>query len=103
MDAHDVIHLSWIIPALPAAGAVILLLFGKRIVEPMAGWLATALMFLAFGASAITFFALQSLPTEQHEDFVGNLSQGFTWIHVGGFVVDFRMLVDPLSVTMILF
>src|SRR5205823_6069067 len=38
-----------------------------------------------------------------HEDFVRNVSQGFTWIHVGGFVVDFRMLVDPLSVTMILF
>jgi NADH-quinone oxidoreductase subunit L len=103
MDAHDIIHLAWIIPALPAVGAVILLLFGKRIGEPLAGWLATLMMFLAFVWSAVTFFALESLPTEQHEDFVRNVSQGFTWIHVGGFVVDFRMLVDPLSVTMILF
>ena len=39
-----------------------LLLFGKRIGEPRAGWLATAMMVLAFVASVITFFALRSLP-----------------------------------------
>ena len=33
---------TWVIPALPALGAVVLLLFGKRIGEPKAGWLATA-------------------------------------------------------------
>jgi NADH-quinone oxidoreductase subunit L len=103
MDAHDLIHLAWIIPALPAAGAVILLLFGKRIGEPAAGWFATILMFLAFVGSVVVILALHSLPTEQREDFVNNVSQGFTWIHVGGFVVDFRMLVDPLSTTMITF
>ena len=31
------------------------------------------------------------------------MSDGFTWIQAGGFRVDFRFLVDPLSSTMILF
>jgi NADH-quinone oxidoreductase subunit L len=89
-----------VIPALPAVGAVVLLLFGKRIGEPKAGWLATALMALAFVASVIAFFALRSIPAEERTDIV---TQGFTWMRVGGFVVDFRFLVDPLSTTMMLF
>ena len=39
-------RLSWVIPALPAFGAVVLLLFGKRIGEPRAGWFATGMMAL---------------------------------------------------------
>ena len=31
------------------------------------------------------------------------MSNGFTWLQSGGFKVDFRFLVDPLSTTMILF
>src|SRR5262249_19532534 len=34
---------------------------------------------------------------------LANISQGFTWIQVGTFRVDFRFLVDPLSSTMTLF
>ena len=49
------------IPAFPALGAVVLLLFGKRIGEPKAGWIATAMMALSFVASVIAFFALRSL------------------------------------------
>ena len=44
MTARDLLDLAWMIPALPALGAVVLLLFGKRIGEPKAGWLATAMM-----------------------------------------------------------
>ena len=40
MTARDLLDLAWIIPALPAFGAVVLLLFGKRIGEPIAGWIA---------------------------------------------------------------
>ena len=87
------------IPALPAFGAVVLLLFGKRIGEPRAGWLATGLMALAFGASIIAFGALLSLDSEARH----HVSDGFTWMEVGGFRADFRFLVDPLSTTMILF
>src|SRR5258706_4816967 len=99
MSARNLLDLAWVIPALPALGAVVLLLFGKRIGEPKAGWIATALMALSFVASVIAFFALRSLGPEARS----NVSQGFTWIQAGNFRVDFRFLVDPLSSTMTLF
>jgi len=99
LSTTDLLELSWIIPALPAAGAVILLLFGKRIGEPKSGWLATIVMTLAFLASAATLGALYSLDEDKRQ-VVGD---GFTWMEAGGLKVDFRFLVDPLSVTMILF
>ena len=34
MTARDLLDLAWVIPAIPALGAVVLLLFGKRIGEP---------------------------------------------------------------------
>jgi len=103
LDARDLLHLAWVITVLPAIGAVVLLLVGKRIGEPNAGWLATTLMGLSFVASVIAFFALHSLPADQRTDFARNISQGFTWIRVGGFQVEFRFYVDPLSSTMTLF
>jgi NADH-quinone oxidoreductase subunit L len=99
MTARDLLDLAWVIPVLPALGAAILLLFGKRIGEPKAGWLATIMMALAFLASVIAFFALRSLPPDQRQ----HVSNGFTWIESGGFRADFRFLVDPLSSTMTLF
>ncbi len=99
MDARNLLDLAWVIPALPAFGAVVLLLAGRRLGEPKAGWLATALMALSFAASVIAFAALRSLPADARS----NVSQGFTWIQAGGFRVDFRFLVDPLSSTMTLF
>jgi NADH-quinone oxidoreductase subunit L len=98
MSARNLLDLAWVIPALPALGAVVLLLFGKRIGE-RAGWLATALMTLSFVASVIAFFALRSLSPDARS----NVSQGFTWIQAGTFRADFRFLVDPLSSTMTLF
>ena len=99
MSAQHVLDVAWLIPAFPAFGAVVLLLFGKRIGEPKAGWLGTALIFLSFVASVIAFFALRSLSPDARS----NVSQGFTWIQAGSFRVDFRFLVDPLSSTMTLF
>ena len=46
MDARNLLDLAWLIPAFPAFGAVVLLLFGKRIGEPKAGWFATAMIAL---------------------------------------------------------
>ena len=93
MSAQHLLDVAWVIPAFPAFGAAVLLLAGKRIGEPKAGWLATALSALAFVASVIAFFALHSLSADARS----NVSQGFTWIQVGTFRVDFRFLVDPLS------
>ena len=58
MTARDLLDLAWVIPVLPAFGAVVLLLFGKKIGEPWSGWLATAMMALAFVGSLVMFFAL---------------------------------------------
>jgi NADH-quinone oxidoreductase subunit L len=100
VDARDVLDLIWVIPTLPALGAVVLLLFGKRIGEPASGWLATGLLGLSFLASLGAFGALQSLPGEERvHEYVW-----FSWFAgTGGFRVDFGFLADPLSITMILF
>jgi len=99
MSARNLLDLAWLIPAFPAFGAVVLLLFGKRMGEPKAGWFATAMMVFSFATSVIAFFALRSLSPDARS----NVSQGFTWIQAGTFRVDFRFLVDPLSSTMTLF
>src|SRR5262245_55610050 len=67
--------------------------------EPKAGWFATIIMSLAFVASLVMFLALLSLNAEDRS----HISDGFTWIQVAGFRVDFRFLADPLSSTMALF
>ncbi len=74
-----------------------LLLFGRRIGEPIAGWIATALMGLAFAWSVVMFFALLALPDEERSHVV-NLYTGSrraTSVHLG-------FLADPLSITWIL-
>jgi NADH-quinone oxidoreductase subunit L len=99
VTAQHLLDVAWIIPVIPAFGAAVLLLFGSRLGEPKAGWLATLMVALAFVGSVIVFIALHSLPPSQRS----NVSDGYTWIQAGSFRVDFRVLTDPLSCTMILF
>ncbi|MGH9024203.1 MAG: NADH-quinone oxidoreductase subunit L, partial [Acidimicrobiia bacterium] len=95
----DMLDLAWVIPALPLLGAALLLAFGRRLGEPAAGVLATGLMAAAFGFAVLVFLALVSLPAEERRVTVDL----FTWIEAGGFSARMSLLVDPLSVTMILF
>jgi NADH-quinone oxidoreductase subunit L len=97
MDARDLLDLVWIVPALPALGAVILLLFGRRLGEPKAGWLATGLMALAFGWSVVMLVALRDVEPRTHTVDL------FTWFPTGGLQVKMGFLADPLSITFILF
>jgi NADH-quinone oxidoreductase subunit L len=93
---HDLI---WLIPALPLAGFVFLVAFGRRIGEPFAGWIATVAVGASFLASVATFVSLQG-------ETVGDRSYEVTlwkWLPVGGLHVDFGFLADPLSITMCLF
>ena len=99
MSAHDVLDLIWLVPALPLFGALFLLLFGKRIGEPIAGWIGSLMLGLAFFTSIIMFFALRDLGAE-HRQHVVDL---FTWLPSGGLKVEFGFLADPLSVAFILF
>jgi NADH-quinone oxidoreductase subunit L len=90
---------AWLIPALPLAGFLILLVAGKRLGDPKAGWLATAMIAASFVVTLLVFIALMGEPEEERHHVV----RLFTWIPSGGLTVDFGFLVDPLSVTMALF
>ncbi|HLM18292.1 MAG TPA: NADH-quinone oxidoreductase subunit L [Acidimicrobiia bacterium] len=98
MSARDLLDLIWIVPALPLFGAVVLLLFGKRIGEPFAGWFATAMVGLSFAASLVMFFARLDLPGEVRV----NIISLYTWLPAGALHVDMGFYADTLSVTWIL-
>ena len=93
------LDLVWLIPALPLAGFLILLLVGRRLGEPGAGWLATALCGGSFLATLVVYAGLLG-EDEHHRSFVQTL---FQWIPVGDLQVDIGFLADPLSITMALF
>ena len=93
------IHAVWLIPALPLAGFLILLATGRRLGDPKAGYLATAMMAGSFLVAVGVFFDLMGMHGEERR-FEQDL---FTWIGAGGLDVHVGFLVDPLSVTMALF
>ena len=93
MQAHDVINLVWLVPGLPLLGAAFLLLFGKRIGEPKAGWIATAMIFLAFVVSLVITITLHG----EHAEERGQVVDLFNWISAGTFQVKLGLYVDQLS------
>lgn len=90
---------AWLIPAFPLAGFLTLVLFGRRLGEPLAGWLATGAIGGSFLSTLVVFIGL--LNEEPAERFF--IQKIFTWIPSGSFSVDVGFLVDPLSITMCLF
>jgi NADH-quinone oxidoreductase subunit L len=91
--------LLWLIPGLPLAGFLVLLVGGRRLGEPAAGWLATALMFGSFGVTVATYLDLVD-----SNDPERRLTQTlFEWVPSGGLTVNLGFLVDPLAITMMLF
>jgi NADH-quinone oxidoreductase subunit L len=94
-----VLEAAWLIPAFPLAGFVLLVAFGRRLGEPLAGWLATAASAAAFVSTVVVFAGLAGEGAE--ERFY--LQHLFTWVTAGSFEVSAGVLVDPLSVTMSLF
>ena len=93
------IHAAWLIPAFPLAGFCLLVLAGRRLGDPLAGWLATLMMGGAFAATAVTFLGLLSRSAD-NRTFTQLL---WNWLPVGGFKIDVALQVDPLSITMALF
>lgn len=90
---------AFLIPAFPLLGFVAILLFGRRLGEPGAGWLATLAMGGSFASAVVVFIGLVNEPEEERR-FVQTL---WEWVPAGDFSVDVGFLVDPLSVTMTLF
>src|ERR1700722_1456081 len=84
---------------LPLAGFLILLTFGRRIGDPVAGWIGTAAVGGAFVVACFVLAGLLGLP--DHGRVVGD--NYFTWFSSGGLSVPVGTLVDPLSMTMCMF
>lgn len=89
----------WLIPALPLLGFVTLVVLGRRLGDPGAGWLATAMISGSFLVTAAIFFNMIGLPEGDRQ-----LTQTlFTWIPAGDFSVNIGFLVDQLSILMAMF
>ena len=91
--------LVWLIPAFPLAGVLTILLFGRRLGDPKAGYLATATVFASFAVAVAIYFDLVSQPEEERETVVTL----FSWVPVGTLQIDLAFLADPLSILMCLF
>ncbi|MEO7428438.1 MAG: NADH-quinone oxidoreductase subunit L, partial [Acidimicrobiales bacterium] len=93
------LDLVWLVPALPLAGFLVLLVGGRRLGEPGAGWLATLASAGSFVATCVVFIGL--LGQDEHNRH--HVLTLFEWLPAGGFSVDVGFLADPLSITMALF
>lgn len=91
--------LIWLIPAFPVVGFVVLVLFGRLLGNPRAGWFATAMVSGSFLATLYVFVDMLSKPASQRV-----LEQKlYTWMPAGSFSATFGLLADPLSIFMCLF
>jgi NADH-quinone oxidoreductase subunit L len=93
------LDLVWLVPALPLAGFLLLLVGGRRLGEPRAGWVATLATAASFAVTVAIFVDL--LGQDAHDRH--HVVTLFEWLPVGGFSVDVSFLADPLSITMALF
>ena len=90
-------HLTWLLVALPAAGAVILLVGGRR-TDRWGPWLGCLTALASFGVGV----SLLAEMLGRHGD-ARTISQSlFTWIPVNGLQVDFGMQIDQLSICFVL-
>ncbi len=91
--------LVWLIPALPVAGFLLLVLAGRRLGEPKAGILASLAVAASFVVACVVTYDLWQQPVDERS-FTQTL---WVWLPSGSFHVDFGFLLDPLSATMCLF
>ncbi|MEV4240443.1 MULTISPECIES: NADH-quinone oxidoreductase subunit L [unclassified Nocardia] len=83
----------WVLPALPLAGAVVLLLVG-RFSDRWGHLLGCATALASFGFAVVAFFHMldrDDAARAVHKDF-------FSWVPVDGLQVDFSLQLDQLSV-----
>ncbi|MFM7891928.1 MAG: NADH-quinone oxidoreductase subunit L, partial [Actinomycetota bacterium] len=71
--------LVWLVPLLPLVGGLVLMVFGARIGEPRAGWLATLLTASSFVVTVLVYLDLLGMPAEERSHVVSL----FSWIPVG--------------------
>ncbi len=88
-------HLTWLLVALPAAGAVILLLGGRR-TDRWGHLLGCAAALASFG---VGLTLLTEMVGRSDRLIHPNL---FSWVPVGGLQVDFGLQIDQLSICFVL-
>ena len=85
---------AYLLPLLPILGFLVLALFGRKIGEPAAGWLATATVGASFVLTCVLFADVLGRSAGSSREILDNL---WTWIPVGGLQVHANLLVDPLK------
>jgi NADH-quinone oxidoreductase subunit L len=97
LQAVGIQRAAWLLLAFPLAGAVILLLGGKR-TNAWGHLLGVAMPVAAFGYGVLAFIAMLGYPPGQRARDMTL----FTWIDVGRFHVNIGLLLDPLSICFVL-
>ncbi|TCM51739.1 NADH-quinone oxidoreductase subunit L [Kribbella sp. VKM Ac-2568] len=90
-------ELTWLLVAIPAVSAAILLLGGKA-TDAWGHLLGTAAPLASFVCGVLLFFQMQAKPGEERSETV----KLFEWFSVGGIKVDVTLLVDQLSILFVL-
>jgi NADH-quinone oxidoreductase subunit L len=88
---------AWLLLAFPIAGALILLLGGKR-TNSWGHVVGVAMPLASFVYGVIAFFAMLGYPASQRSRDL----HLYSWIPVGGFKVSIGLLLDPLSISFVL-
>ena len=98
---------AWLMIAFPLLGAAVNGFFGKKINNSkLSGWIGTGALALSFITAVIVFFDYIGRGLVGAERFVE--VPGWSWIAIEGasysyLHIDFSLLLDPLSITMMLF
>ncbi len=93
------LHVTYLIILLPLVGFAVQVVAGRRLGDPAAGAVATFFVGASFVVAVGVYFDLLTVGGPVRT-FTQNL---WTWIPVGGLQVRASLLVDPLSMTMVLF
>jgi NADH-quinone oxidoreductase subunit L len=96
--ASGIASLAWLLLALPAFGAAVLLVGGKR-TDKWGHLLGCATLLGSFGYAIALFFS--TLGISNAEERVQNVHL-FNWIDVNALTVEFGLRIDPLSLTFVL-
>jgi NADH-quinone oxidoreductase subunit L len=96
-SAHGVQSAAWLLVALPAVSAALLLLLGRR-ADRWGHLLGALVPVVLFVYSVYLFFSLKDEAGDSRER---NLHL-FSWVPVGGFKVDVGFLLDPLAMVFVL-
>lgn len=97
VPATGAFTLMWLLPALPAFGALVLLLSG-RYSEKWGHWFAVLMAFSSFAVGSYLFINMLSKPSDARS-FQQHI---YNWISSGTFNVEFSMRLDQLSMTFVL-